>query len=50
MYTMRSDHKRDLQPPEPSRAWTADPNHPRWDTPVGYSHAANILELLSQNA
>ena len=27
--------------------WTADPNHPRWDTPVGYAHAASILASLT---
>lgn len=29
-----------------------DPNdgqHIDWDAPVGYSHAANVLEILSRN-
>lgn len=26
--------------------WTQDPNHPKWDEPVGYSHAASILAIL----
>jgi hypothetical protein len=35
VYTLRSDH-----------SWTADPNHPRWDETVGYSHAASIVAML----
>lgn len=25
--------------------WTTDPDHPNWDTPVGYSHAAILASL-----
>lgn len=28
-------------------SWTDDPDHPKWDTPVGYSHSANILAILN---
>lgn len=27
--------------------WADDPNHPKWDRPVGYSHAAALLTLTT---
>lgn len=34
-----------LTPPRPNAG-----QHIDWDRPVGYSHAANVLEILARNA